>query len=137
MRRSPEARRKSELGKIHLAKKQLGMDDDTYRAMLHQVGGVDSAAALDAAGRAKVLDHLRRLGFRGHHRRPTPAADKAALVSKVKAFLAEAKRPDGYADAMAQRMFQVDRYEWCDEQQMGKLVAALWYDAKRKGRPTR
>ncbi|MCO2667365.1 regulatory protein GemA, partial [Pseudomonas aeruginosa] len=31
------------LAKIHIAKAQLGMDDDTYRALLARVAGVRSA----------------------------------------------------------------------------------------------
>lgn len=131
------ARRQSELAKIHVAKKQLGLDDEVYRAMLRHVAGVESAADLDAAGRAMVLDHLRRAGFRDARKRTTPAPDRAALVSKVRAFLANAKRPDSYADSMARRMFRVDRYEWLDTDQLGRLVAALWYDARRHGRKTR
>lgn len=81
--------RRAELAKIHLAKKQLGLDDETYRAMLWMVARVHSAADLDDAGRQAVLDHLKARGFRGGPRtrsaRTTPAADREALVHKVQA----------------------------------------------------
>ncbi len=51
-------------------------DDSAYRLMLSSVAGVASAAALDAAGRAKVLGHLRRAGWR-----PTKGGSKAAATS--------------------------------------------------------
>jgi phage gp16-like protein len=35
-----EILRRRELAKIHVAKKQLGLDDGTYREMLHAVAGV-------------------------------------------------------------------------------------------------
>ena len=44
-------RRNSELGKIHIGKKQLFDDDGDYRDMLQSVAGVSSAADLDEAGR--------------------------------------------------------------------------------------
>ena len=56
--------RKSELAQIHIAKQQLGIDDDTYRAMLWTVARVNSAADLDFSGRKKVLDHLKAKGFK-------------------------------------------------------------------------
>jgi len=43
--------RNAELGKIHLAKKDLCMTDEEYRAMLWSVGRVNSAKDLDYAGR--------------------------------------------------------------------------------------
>ncbi len=30
-----DAQRRAELGKIHLAKKRLGLDDDTYRELIY------------------------------------------------------------------------------------------------------
>ncbi len=60
--------------------------------------------------------------------------DRAKLLGKVEAFLAEAKRSWAYVDGMALRMFQVERVEWLDPGQLHKLVAALSYDAKRHGR---
>jgi phage gp16-like protein len=71
-------RRLRDLALIHLAKAQLGLDDDTYHAMLRATAGVASAADLNAAGRARVLEHLRSRGFRplaGARRHPaSPSA---------------------------------------------------------------
>lgn len=58
--------RHRDLAAIHVAKKQLGMDDGTYRAMLWSVGRVKSAGDLDFAGRKAVLDHLKACGFKRH-----------------------------------------------------------------------
>jgi phage gp16-like protein len=77
--RVPDGRRRlRDLALIHLAKGQLGLDEDTYRAMLRGVAGVDSAGDLDAAGRARVLEHLRGRGFRplagARRRQASPSA---------------------------------------------------------------
>jgi hypothetical protein len=48
---------------IHVAKKQLGLDDDTYRAVLVRVTGVSSSRDMSPAQRQAVLDEMRRLGF--------------------------------------------------------------------------
>lgn len=49
-------KRRRELAKIHLGAKALGIEGDDYRAFLQRIGGAESAAVLDAAGRGAVLD---------------------------------------------------------------------------------
>lgn len=123
--------RKREIAIIKIAQKQLGIDDDTYRAMLWTVARVKSAADLDWAGRKKVLDHLKAKGFKIKSR-PAPAANKAGLVSAVRASLiACGNKPDAYADGMARHMFHIERFEWCDTAQLRKIIAALGYQQKR------
>lgn len=131
----------SSLAKIHIAKAQLGLDDDTYRALLARVAGVRSAKELSPRQIGAVLAEFQRLGWtakpakKAGRSAPKPAAERKALVGKIEAQLAEAGRRWAYADAMALRMFQVERVEWCDTDQLRRLVAALAYDAKRNGRP--
>ena len=66
--------RNRDLGTIHLAKKELMqagrfLSDDDYRAMLWTQARVKSAADLDHAGRRKVIEHLKSLGFKAPGRR--------------------------------------------------------------------
>lgn len=49
---------------MHVAKKELGLDDETYRAALVQVTGKASSAAMSEAERQKVLEHFRQRGFK-------------------------------------------------------------------------
>lgn len=132
----------SSLAKIHIAKAQLGLDDDTYRAILARVAGVRSAKDLSPRQIGAVIAEFERLGWvpkvaqKTSRAKPKPAADRRKLVSKIEAFLAEASRPWGYADGMALHMFKVQKVEWCDTDQLRRLIAALAYDAKRNGRPT-
>lgn len=131
------------LAKIHVAKSQLGMDDDVYRELLARVAGVRSAKDLSPRQIGRVLAEFERLGWKPKatakgkaqgRTAPNPAAEREKLVGKIKAQLTEAGRPWEYADAMALRMFTVERVEWCDTDQLRRLVAALAYDAKRHGR---
>ncbi len=48
---------------IHVAKKQLGLDDDTYRAKLEKITGKSSTKAMTEAERQAVLTVLRNEGF--------------------------------------------------------------------------
>ena len=60
----PEDERKRLIKLIHIAKTQLGLDDESYRALLQECAGVESSKCLDAMGFKKVLGELERLGFR-------------------------------------------------------------------------
>jgi phage gp16-like protein len=130
--------RYANLAKIHIAKKQLGMDDDTYRAMLQAHGGVRSSKDLSLLGAAKVLAHLERCGFTpkatDKGKRPKTTPNRTALLGKIEAQLTHAGRAWAYADAMAKRMFNIDQVGWLDAEQMGKIVAALSYSAKRQAK---
>ena len=55
--------RRRELGHIHQGRAALGWTEDDYRFHLVEITGKASSADLDAAGRAKVLAHMAKLGF--------------------------------------------------------------------------
>ena len=69
----PDLNRRAELARIHVAKKQLGLDDDLYRAIIERVSAkfrrepVRSSAQLKPPERVAVLAEFERLGFK-----PTP-----------------------------------------------------------------
>lgn len=52
---------------IHVAKRELGLDDETYRALIANtpgLGGARSSARLSAPQLELLLDQLKRLGFK-------------------------------------------------------------------------
>jgi len=122
--------------KIHIAKTQLGMDNDTYRLVLRTYGGVNSATVLSLVGAAKVLAYIERCGFKStapsKGRRQSTTQDRSPLLRKIETQLADAGRAWAYVDAMAQRMFKVDKVSWLDSERMGRIVAALAYDVQRR-----
>ncbi|ULU26616.1 regulatory protein GemA [Dyella terrae] len=137
------ARRNKQLAAIHvMAVKRLHLDRDTYVALLQRVGGVSSAADLDAKGRSLVLDEMRRLAGEAQKKMqsaielpdaPQNVRDElAAMVGKVSAILAERGKPWAYAHATAKRMFRVQRVEWLKPDQLHRLVAALQINANRR-----
>lgn len=134
--------KRRELAMIHIAKKQLRMDDETYRTMLFTIARVRSAADLDFTGRKRVLEHLKSRGFTSRPgKTPRPDrpknmndADRGPSLKKIEAMLAEAGRPWAYADGMAKRMFHVEKVAWCNVDQLHSIVAALVYDQQRRSR---
>ncbi len=51
------------LAKVHIARKELGLDEDSYRAILERVTGNSSAAGLTDRQLDAVLGEFKRLGW--------------------------------------------------------------------------
>lgn len=134
--------RRIQIGRIKMGQKALGMDDETYRALLQRVTGKSSSTQMTPAERNQVLGELARLGFKraetADRRRRYPGKPRnlreVPLLRKCEALLADSKRPWSYAHSMARRMFKVNRVEWLKPDQLHKLVAALQVDASRRGK---
>ncbi len=54
----------SAIAAMHVAKKQLGLDEETYRAVLVRVTGKNSASAMSDPERNRVVEEFRRQGFK-------------------------------------------------------------------------
>jgi len=54
----------SALAKLHIAKKQLGLDDDTWRDLLERETGKRSSKDMNDGERGRVLDVLKQQGFK-------------------------------------------------------------------------
>ncbi|MGD9611233.1 MAG: gp16 family protein [Desulfovibrionaceae bacterium] len=137
----PESR-KSLLAKIHIARKDLGLDEDTYRAMLDNLTGKASAAKLSVPELVRVVADLRRQGWQGQPPakpasrggKPQARPEAAPYLAKIEALLAEAKRPWSYALGVAKRMYRAETLEWLTAEQMRGVMVALSRDAARNGR---
>lgn len=62
------------LAKIHIAKKELRMDDTAYRALLHRITKKTSSGKMSHGEQLKVIAEFKRLGFKP---RPTAFANKS------------------------------------------------------------
>ncbi|EGW50712.1 hypothetical protein HMPREF1022_02273 [Desulfovibrio sp. 6_1_46AFAA] len=151
--------RKVLLAKIHVAKKQLGLTEEEYRALLDGHFGAASAADLGLTDLKRLVLVLVGYGFKpskGHARRgvsrkrETPATltndndnlGREPLMKKIEAQLTEKGRaegtdvPWGYAVAILKRQSGgVTRcFEHATPEQLRGVIAALTRDARRNGR---
>lgn len=64
--------RRRELAKIHIARKDLALDEETYHQVIRDIGGAGSGSSADLSplGRARVLKHFQTKGWKSK-RRPT------------------------------------------------------------------
>lgn len=128
--------RRRDLAAIHVAKKQLGMDDETYRAMLWSVGRVRSSGDLDFAGRRQVLAHLQACGFK--HSRPQardPQSRKVrALWLELKALGALRDASEAALAAYVARATGVKALQWLSGEQASQVIEQLKAWRKRVAR---
>ena len=131
---------RNNLAKIHIAKKELGLDDDIYRDILHTQFKKASSRDLSDFQCLKLLQHFESLGWKqaegkkkSHGRKPHNM-DKSAYLSKIEALLAEAGRSWAYANGMAKHMYKIDNIQFCDQVQLRGIVSALVKNAIKEGR---
>ena len=81
--------RNTELALIHLARRDLGLADDAYRALVGRISGgrTESSGDLDQAERRALIEHFRRSGFgKAAGRSPARGQDARAQAGKLRAL---------------------------------------------------
>ena len=138
------------LAKIHIAKKELKLNDDDYRATLLRLVGQESSKGLSDRQAAVVLEEFKRRGWKPQvttggkkarkaespKARPAehPTARKArALWISLWQLGAVSDASESALEAFAKRQLKCDRLAWADQQQMYKLIEALKAMARREG----
>ena len=117
---------------IHIAKAQTCMTETKYRDMLSSVG-VQSSKDLTFGKFKKIMKQFESLGFKNRSTNQlAPTVSKARLLGKIKAMSADMELNTAYVDAIARRMFGIDKYIWCDADQLRRITAALVYKKRKE-----
>lgn len=130
--------RNAMLAKIHVAKKDLALTDDTYRALLARMTKHESAGQCDDAQLDAVLGEFKRLGWKPKRRKAAPKrAGKRPLATgdqarKVRALwlslyhLGVVRSPQERAiAAYAKRTIGIDALQWASPEDLNKLIEGL------------
>lgn len=146
--------RRAAIVKVQIARKELALDEETYRALLERVTGRRSAADCTVAQLGRVLDELKAKGWkpsfsaRGQKAPPfrpdagqararpadSPVARKARALWISLHQLGEVRDPSERSlEAFAARQLGVDRLRWADQSQGYRLIEALKAMAERAG----
>ena len=127
-----EVQRKKELTCIHALKRELRLDDDTYRLMLNNLVGKNSAGLCNTFERQKVIMHMKaKVGAAFVGKQPHNLARNPQL-QKIEALLTVQKKPWGYAEAMAKRMYKKSALAFCAPEELQGIITALIVGGKRK-----
>ena len=120
--------RNPRLAKVHIARKEMGLDDATYRGVLLRVTGATSSAACDDKALDALLEEFQRLGWAPKTKRP-PLSQKPH-VRKVWALWGQLKPHlrDGSPTALrsfVKRMTGIGDPEWLDAAQANTVTEGL------------
>lgn len=117
---------------VQIARRRLGLDEESYRSILRDYGGADSATALDDRGFAMVMDRFRYLGFVSDKRRASFSfADRAGMASAAQIALIRELwgklSRDGSEAALNKWIarFGVDALRFVDATRARRIVGAL------------
>ncbi|MFW2176637.1 MULTISPECIES: gp16 family protein [unclassified Moraxella] len=142
----PKTKAQKERGRlitlIHVAKNELGLDDDTYRAMLTNTTGKTSSKDCTLPQLRSVLDTLKTKGFTVT---PNPSKSSAPnlgekpqvdevlqpMLGKIEALLLDGGYTWSYANGIAKNMFNKEKINLCGGQEMHQIIVALEYNSKR------
>jgi len=127
---------------IHVAKQQLGIVDEDYRAVLQRAAGVSSSRDLDETGFDKVMAELERLGFRKTRKREQSVRPEgmatARQLGRIRALWREFSGSDNELalGKWLDKHFQLSSVRFVDRWRAGKVIAVLekmaaWAEAKR------
>ncbi|PWE52132.1 GemA protein [Metarhizobium album] len=134
----------SSIAAIHVAKKQLGLDDDTYRAKLVLITGKASTKEMTEGERQEVLTELRRDGFqpKSTARRPDGRQKLTGkFAGKLQALWIGAynlgivpDRDDAALIGFVRRQTHIDQVRWLHHgEDANKVIEALKARMARDG----
>lgn len=128
---------RNKLAQIHIAKQQLGMLDEDYRAVLYRCARVTSAKKLDERGARAVLEEFRKMGWKpkapARAGRVPNTFNKHEQMAKIEAQLSDLNAPWEYAQAIARQQFGIERIDWLrTESQFRAVIAALHAEQEKR-----
>jgi phage gp16-like protein len=131
-----EPNRNAILGKIHIAKKQLGIADEDYRALIANLTQ-DKTSCKDCTAKELgiIMEALIGLGFKPAQPKvklspkaspdPTPADKIRAMWIDLYRKGIVRNRSDDALQKFVKRLTKVDRVEWLEHPQAVAVIAAL------------
>lgn len=134
--------RRAAVVRLQIARRELGLEEEDYRALLERVTGRRSATELDDRQIGRVLDVLKG---QGHDGRPARAGARARpanspVARKARALwislhqLGVVRDPSEKAlEAFGRRQLGVERLNWARASEGHRLIEALKAMAERAG----
>lgn len=131
--------KKALMAKVHIGKKDLGLDDDTYRDVLWRVTGKRSCSDMTITQLQEVVKDMESNGFKPkatpkHGKKPDVITRRKNLMSKIEAILADMGLHWNYAHGMADKMFQIKRLQFLSDNQLYKVTQALSVHQRREAK---
>ncbi|MBF0309491.1 MAG: regulatory protein GemA [Magnetococcales bacterium] len=117
---------------IHVAKRELGLDDATYREALFNNTGKRSTSEMSVEQMERVIGHFKNRGFTVVGKQPSPPQPADPQTGKIWALWREMHRlgivhnPDEAAlNAFIKRETRVEHIKWLDVSQKSHVIERL------------
>lgn len=139
--------RRAALAKIHIAKKELAMTDDSYQALLQRLTGKESARALSLPDLERLLAEFKRLGWRPKTRKQKAEAPedwrlpRIRLIKRLWRWLHQNNQVRDTSESallsFCQQHMQAAQLNWAESHELNKCVEALksWQRRAQKAAP--
>lgn len=126
---------------IHVAKRELCMDEDTYRQLLNTYAGVESTRDMDTKQLNQILDAMKNIGFkiRTHKKEKLTATDDQSrkirslwLEMTEEGFIHD--RTERAINVYVHRITGVSRLDWLNSSAASRVIETLkkWQARERK-----
>lgn len=135
--------RNMSIKKIHVARRQLALDEDCYRALLNRVTGKSSCSDMTDGQLGLVLDEFKRLGWKGVHRPKKSGERKMAKdpqAKKIRAMWLQLRdmgviqnSSEEALTAYVKRITGVEDLQWLHESDANKVINSLRSWIRRVG----
>jgi phage gp16-like protein len=136
--RTDDPTRAVELKKLHVAKLELAIGDDTWRIMCHRItrGRTTSSGEMNVRERRALIEEMKAKGFKEKPARQAKPLPKDPMVQKMLALWLELKAAGALRDAsdkglrrFANRIVKKP-LEWMTTPEAAKVIEALksWLD---------
>lgn len=142
--KNTEKARRAMLAKIHIAKKELGLDDELYRVILEDEFGVKSAAYLSVKEMERLVQRFITKGWKGKSRQDRPATMTAGkqdrqeskgknteqqvekLKERIGQELVGSELTEQRMRGLVRKICGVDDLKWCgDARRLKQLLAVI------------
>jgi len=126
-------RRRALLAMVHIAKKELALNEGEYEMILHSFK-VDSASELSIATLEKMVKYLKHLGWKPRRKKKSPeeSGKLDALRRRCVALAQLIPNGERRLAGLAKSICGVSSLTWCREDNKLERLLAILEDIKRK-----
>ena len=121
----------TQIAKIHVAKKQLGLSDDEYRSILSSFN-VKSSKDLKQSQWLELENYFIKLGFQPKQSPKYTKNNRDRCLHKIQSILDQYKLPTNYLNGISQRMFKKDIGQCNPKELQSVLISLIKYSKKRE-----
>jgi len=117
---------------IHVAKRELQMDEETYRQLLNTYSGVESLREMDIKQLNQILDAMKKIGFKVRTQKKeklTATDDQSKKIRSLWLEMADAgfirDRSERAINVYVHRITGVSRLDWLNTSAASRVIETL------------